>query len=296
MRRLATDVDPWLPSAMRATVTMLFYLPFFSWAVGSGKKFFPGWKQVTCLIGVSVGSQLLGNVAMQYSMGVVGVAITVPVCTGAMVIAATILARVFLKEAITGWMALAIFVLLVSIALFGTGSEAARRSMELSQLHLLRSWSALAGVVAAILSGIVFAALSVSIRSVLNRDIFRLMPIMAVTVTGVVVIWPGVFYRIGIDGLAEVAPWQWQLMVLAGLGNAAAFLCLATALKLLPVAWVNAINVSQVALAALLGVLLFSEPSSIWLWVGLLVMTAGFVLLGFRGNRFGNRLPETRSK
>jgi DME family drug/metabolite transporter len=64
-------------------------------------------------------------------------------------------------------------------------------------------------------------------------------------------------------------------------------LCLTTSLKLLPVAWVNAINVSQVALAALMGILFFAEPSSLWLWIGLGVMIVGFVILTMRGSRKG---------
>ena len=292
-RQLATEVDPWLPSAMRALVTFFFFLPMYVWASAAGKKLSSGWKSMAILTGVAFCSQLFGNVLMQYSMGVVGVAITIPLCTGAMVIASAILGRMFLKEPIDSGMALALLVLMVSIFLFRGGSEAARQSMEHSQLQMLRNWSAMSGVAAAIIPGIVFAGLSVTIRSVLNRDVFRLTPIMVVSITGIVFIWPGVFWRIGGEGLAAVTAWQWQLMIIGGLGNAVAFWCLATSLKMLPVAWVNAINVSQVALAAVLGILFFSEPSSFWLWIGLGVMTVGFLILAFRGNRTQNGLRKS---
>jgi drug/metabolite transporter (DMT)-like permease len=51
------------------------------------------------------------------------------------------------------------------------------------------------------------------------------------------------------------------------------------------VVYVNAINVAQIAMAGALGVLLFSEPISIWLSTGSITMSLGFSLLAIASSR-----------
>jgi drug/metabolite transporter (DMT)-like permease len=63
-------------------------------------------------------------------------------------------------------------------------------------------------------------------------------------------------------------------MVVAGLLNFCAFVSLSIALKSLPVVAVNLLNASQVAMAALAGIIFFSEPvtSSLITGVGLTLL------------------------
>jgi len=68
-------------------------------------------------------------------------------------------------------------------------------------------------------------------------------------------------------------------MFAAGLFNFAAFVALASSLKVLPVVAVNLINASQVAMAALAGVLLFAEPVTATLLAGIVLTVAGLVAL-----------------
>lgn len=276
MRQVATNVDPWLPQAMRASVTLLFFLPFFLMAGVSGRRLFPDRWGFGCLVAVSVLSQLAGNVTLQYAMGVLGVALTIPVCTGAMVILGAVLGRYLLGERLDLRLWIGLAVLVTSVFLFQVGSEPARAVMIVEQKAGIAVWSAGAAILASIIAGGAFAALSVTIRSVTKGSSHPLAPIMIVSAVGVTLLWPGVLWRETEPGLAGVHAWQWQVMFAAGMGNALAFLCLTTALRNLPVNQVNAINVSQVALSALAGVWFFSEPSSIWLGLGLLVMGIGF--------------------
>lgn len=285
LRRLSTDVDPLLPSAVKATVTLLFFLPAGLLAIRAGKKMMPGPWGTAVLLLVSLLNQVVGNVGLQFSMGVLGMALAIPLCTGAMVIGSALMGRFILREPLHRGLLIALLVLTASIFLFRGGAEGARRSLVDAPLQELRQWSALAGVAASILSGLAYAGLSVTIRGVLAREVNRLTPILSVVLVGTVVLWPWAWWKLGSGGLASVPGWQWELMLLAGLGNAVAFLFLAMSLQLLPVAWVNAINVSQVGMAAVAGLLFFGEPSSVWLWVGLVVMSAGFALLVQHGTR-----------
>jgi drug/metabolite transporter (DMT)-like permease len=237
---------------------------------------------------VSLVSQLAGNVLLQYSMGILGVALTIPLCTGAMVIASALLGRAFLGEPLDRHLMTALAILTVSIFLFQNQSEAAVENLSAVRLDVLQGWSTLGGVLGAIVPGIAFAGLSVTIRAVLSTETSRLMPIVTVSLVGVLVICPVALLRQG-ERIGEVGILKWEMMVLAGLGNALAFLCLASSLKLLPVAWVNAVNVLQVALATGIGIFLFGEPSSYWLWTGLAMMSGGFFLLIRRGSRGAGR-------
>jgi drug/metabolite transporter, DME family len=285
LRRLSTDVDPLLPSAVKATVTLLFFLPSVVLAIRAGQKMLPSPRGTAVLLFVSLLNQVVGNVGFQFSLGVLGMALAIPLCTGAMVIGSALMGRFILREPLHRGLLLALLVLSASIFLFRGGAEDARQSLIDAPLQELKQWSALAGVAAALLSGLAYAALSVTIRGVLARDVNRLTPILAVVLVGTVVLWPWALWKLEIAGLAAVAGWQWQLMLFAGLGNAVAFLFLAISLQLLPVAWVNAINVSQVGMAAVGGLLFFGEPSSLWLWIGLVVMATGFAMLVRHGTK-----------
>ena len=86
-----------------------------------------------------------------------------------------------------------------------------------------------------------------------------------------------VTYRLAIfdfDGtLADSADW------IFGIFNAVAFYLLTKAFHLIPVAYVNVVNASQTAMAALAGVLYFHEPSTNSLIAGITLMTAGLFLM-----------------
>jgi drug/metabolite transporter (DMT)-like permease len=68
-------------------------------------------------------------------------------------------------------------------------------------------------------------------------------------------------------------------MLLAGLCNTLAFLALTTSLSLTSVVYVNALNATQAALAALAGVVIFQEALSPWLVQGVVLTILGLVIL-----------------
>ena len=88
--------------------------------------------------------------------------------------------------------------------------------------------------------------------------------------------------RIGVEGMLETPLLSFQWMLWAGLWNSVAFIALTRSLRIVPLFYVNALNVSQVALAAIAGIFLFSEPSSISLIAGVVLTGIGLFTMKSR--------------
>lgn len=96
---------------------------------------------------------------------------------------------------------------------------------------------------------------------------------------GMISLWSYSLFRLGWEPFTQVSPEQWMTMVTAGVCNFTAFVALSTSLKALPVVAVNLINASQVAMAAVAGVILFAEPVTGTLILGILLTMAGLAIL-----------------
>jgi drug/metabolite transporter (DMT)-like permease len=79
--------------------------------------------------------------------------------------------------------------------------------------------------------------------------------------------------------MAATKPSEWQLMLLAGVGNALSFVALTISLRLTSVVYVNSLNATQAAMAALAGLLFFGEVLSPWLLVGLVLTVVGLLYM-----------------
>ena len=99
---------------------------------------------------------------------------------------------------------------------------------------------------------------------------------------GTIALWSTTLLRIGVGPLETITIEQWGVMAAAGAFNFSAFVALAVALKSLPVVAVNLINASQVALAAVAGVLLFAEPVTGPLIAGIMLTFVGLIMLAKR--------------
>ncbi len=74
--------------------------------------------------------------------------------------------------------------------------------------------------------------------------------------------------RIGTDGIAATDARGWWGMALAGVFNAAAFFALSNSLRRIPVVAVNLLNSTQAAMAGVAGWMIFQEPMTIELPIG----------------------------
>ena len=169
-------------------------------------------------------------------MGEVGLALTVPLCSGTMIIAACLLARLWLHEGVTPRSALALALLITAIVVLSLGAERAPQLAELATADA----SITAALSAACLSGVCYAVLNVTIRRLITRSMP--MPIILSTVSSVGVVSLGLaaIARTGWEPLAATELTDLGVMFIAGTFNAVAFFALTKALQLVSIVQVNA--------------------------------------------------------
>ena len=202
-------------------------------------------------------------------LGVIGLAMTVPLMYGAMIAGGALLGWLVLAESMSLRSWLAVILLMVAIGLISSGSGMLPTTF--GELSLLRI---ALGVAAACLAGISYAGINVVIRRFVTRNVSVAATLLVIGSTGVVVL-----------GLTSAATMGWQqmgnmdresalAMFVAGVFNAIAFYAIASGLRLIPVVQANAINGSQTAMAAVTGALFFNEPlgGGLLLGIGLLIV------------------------
>ena len=273
--RALADCDPVWVSCVKACATAVLVAPWLIVLHGRGLVLTPSWRLLGWLVAAGLVAQLAGNVLFQWSLGVIGVALVVPLNLGSMIVSAALVGRWFLRERVRlrTWAALA--VLVVAIGTLSLGAAAANRSMAPdSPPGGNMSWLA-AGVLAACISGVAYCILGVALRQCASRGMPVSAILTAVCLTGAVSLGALSAARIGPAAMWGTPRSDLAVMLLAGVLNAGAFLALIKALQLTGLVHVNLLNASQAAMAAVAGVVLFGEPSSAALLLGI-----GFTVLG----------------
>jgi drug/metabolite transporter (DMT)-like permease len=239
---------------------------------------------MTALVIASLICQLLGNVVFQWSLGIVGMAMAVPLTLGTQIVAGAIMGRIALNEPVTVRMAISTTVLIGAISVLSLGAGEASRSVAVVQ-QATSAWLIAAGVGAACLSGVAYALLGVVIRYAVTDSMSIPLTLVSVTLTGVIALGAVTVMRIGVSGMLATLPLDFWTMMLAGFFNAVAFLALTKSLQLIPLLYVNALSSSQAAMAAVVGILIFAERSSSTLWLGIAMTIVGLLMMQRRSTR-----------
>ncbi len=220
--------------------------------------------------------QFGGNVMFQWSLTHVGLALTVPMCFAALLVSGAIMARMFLGEVVTLRSLLAMVVLIVSILLLATGANAAAQSIIPNV-----AWSIVVGaVVAAAISGLSYATSGVVIRRIVTGDISLSATLILITTTGVVVLGALSLFLLGPQRMLETTGKEAAWMLVAGLANAVAFFSLSGAYKHATLMRVNFLNATQIAMAAIVGIVWFGEAHTAYIWLGTVLTFAGLLAMG----------------
>ena len=242
----------------------------------------PPLKQFLWLLFAAVQVQLFGGMLLQIALGTIGIALVVPIYLGAMVFGTAILGRFFLHEPVDRQTTISLVILVSAVAILSLGAEQAHDQLSKEPNEVVGGLSFVWGALAAMVVGVAYAVLAVVIRGVFKTcEIARQTPIVIVASVGMLMLGSWSLARGGFEELSHASSGNLLMLVGGGVFNAMGFFCLTGAIKLLPVVYVNAINISQAALAAVIGVLVFSERPSVFLFAGLAVMLAGFGLLTF---------------
>jgi DME family drug/metabolite transporter len=274
--RSVSDCDPVWVSAVKAAPTVVFMAPWLATMAARRQRIIPGCTVAWAIVAAGLFGQLVGNVSFQWGLSQVGVALTVPLSLGGMIVSAAILGRVFLHEPVTPRAALSLATLLAAIGVLALGAGAARASVAPSVASPLQI---AAGVAAGCLAGFAYSVLNVVIRYAVLRDMPLPTTLLLVSAAGLISLGTLAWTRIGVAGMVATKPTDLTLMLLGGVCNTLAFLSLTKSLQLTSVVYVNALNATQAALAALAGVLIFQEALSPWLVQGVALTILGLAIL-----------------
>jgi drug/metabolite transporter, DME family len=273
MRQLADlEADEMLVVGVKELVTVLVVGPYLLARAVRGERVVPPRRTLLILMAAAVAVQLGGNLLVQWAFGVVGLAITMPAIFGTMLTAAAVFSFVFLGERVPKRSIVAIVLLIGSVALLNMGADEAHRSLS-RPLVLL-------GVGAGCFAGVVFAALSTTIRFTATARVPISTIVFVTTLMGVLSLGSLSIWRLGPGGLMDTRPDQWTWMLAAGACNLIAFLAVTKGLQLTTVVHVNVLNASQVAMGAIAGIRLFNESWNVWLLMGVLLTMVGVILVG----------------
>lgn len=297
--RALTDCDPVWVSAVKTVPTALFMIPWMLHMHYRGQRAVPPLAVLAVVaIGGFVG-QVCGNIPFQWALGIIGVALTVPLNLGGMIVCGAILGRVFLHEPVTFRAAGAMLVLLVAVFVLFLGAENAHDAVRGEAATAVEgvlpatvSWphylELAGGVAAACLCGLAYAVLNTVNRYYVTRGHSLPGTLFTVSIVGMLSLGSISIWRIGLEGMLATTPRDLGLMLLAGVCNAAAFVTLTKSLQLTSLVFVNALNATQATMAALMGVLFFQEPPSPWLLTGVALTIVGLLLMRKR------RSPQDR--
>ena len=274
--RAAADFDPFWVSAVKALPTALFMAPWLVFDSRRGQPVFPRPKVWLTLASAALLGQAGGNVPFQFALREIGIAISVPLSLGAMILASAVLSRVFLGESITSRTVLAMLMLITAVSILSLGAGQAHEA----NVSHAASWGRLLLVFAGLcFSGVSYSILNVVIRRNVAREASLPATLFTVSVVGMVSLGAISWQRIGLAEMFAAPSSFWSCTLLAGVCNAIAFVALTKALQLTSVVYTNALNATQVTMAAVAGTLFFREPISSWLLIGIGLTITGLVLM-----------------
>lgn len=276
MRRLAElQCDPTWAVCNKELVTVIAVGPWLLLCGLRGHKVLPPRRALILLVLVGLTVQLGGNLGFQWALGKVGLALTIPAIFGAMLTASAIMGFALLGERVSRRSAAAIGLLLVSLAVLSLSAGAAGKSVSAFSTPLVIA----AAVGAACLAGALYALLTITIRHTVTGATRISAVVFIITVMGVLSLGPLSVYRLGAQHLLSTPATHLAWMLAAGTFNLIAFLAISKGLELTTVVHANVLNASQVAMAAIAGVMLFNEAHNRWLLFGVVLTIAGIILI-----------------
>jgi len=246
-----------------------------------------GTRLLALLVLVGLANQVGANLGLQWALGVVGLAVSTPVVFGVMLTASALLGLGFLGERVSRRSILAIGLLLAALVLLGAATYAtcpgdtpqAAQASSGPDSRLAGPLLLALGIGAPCLAGAIYAVLTTTIRHAVTSAVPIGTIVFITTLMGVLSLGPLSAYRLGAPQLLATPPEQIAWMAAAGTLNLIAFLAITKGLQLTTVVHANVLNASQVAMAAVAGTVIFAEPRTPWLLVGVGLTILGVVLI-----------------
>jgi drug/metabolite transporter, DME family len=292
LRMLAVECDRVWVLFVKEVVTVAGVVPWLVYQGCRGKLTLPSRRVVGILVVAGLMTQLTGNLPNLWSLSVIGLTVAVPLTSGVSLAASAIAGRVLLGEALSVRSMIAIGLLIASVILLSLGAEGTNEAIAATANVATGSfWVTLAFAVA-MMTGLTYCCLSVAIRHSLNGNAAPWVVLLIVPSMGVLCFAPLGIVGSGTAVLPSIAPQYWLAMIGVGLLNLVGFGAYTKGLQSIQLAHANVLNTSQVALGAVTGIMVFHEPPSPWLTLGIVLTITSMVLIG-RSAAEGPTTPET---
>ncbi len=271
-------VDPVWVSCVKAAPTAALAWWMIARRARRGLPALPPARLLPGLLAAGLFMQLGGNVSFQWALGEIGLAVCIPLVFGTLIIGGALLGRIWLGESISHRSALAMLLLVAAVTVLSFGTQDARDAVSPSADNSGLTTVVLA-TAAACLAGLAYAVCNTVIRRVATGAVSLSATLMVLSTSGVVSLGVLALARIGPGGCLQTTAAQWGVMLAAGLFNAAAFFSLGLALQTVTIVRANTINASQVAMCAVAGLILFGEPATASLGIGIALTMAGLLIV-----------------
>ncbi|MGM0487119.1 MAG: hypothetical protein ACQESR_10205 [Planctomycetota bacterium] len=265
----------WVVCLQETTAVMLLG-PWFLWRISRGSSLTCSRRSLLILILAALAVQLLGNLGIQWSFGIVGLVVSLPMVFSAMLIGGTVIGVVVFSESLHPRSMVAVGIVIVSIGLLSWGG--AEESQPLTASVGLPI--TLLAIAAAGVGGITFATLGAALRHAAHARIPVPLTVIIVTGTGTVSLGLLCLVRMGPSEMLATESTVWMWGGAAGLCNVAAFAFITKGMKLTTLVHANVLNASQVAMGALAGIIVFQESWNPWLLAGIMLTITGIMLFG----------------
>lgn len=276
--RQSVSVDSFFVAAMKSGPTIVFLTPYLLAMKWTGRRVAVSPHLIPRFALVSLIGQVGGNGSFQFALTKIGLAATVPITLGSLLIASAILGRWMLGESVRRRTAIAIAILIVAVFLLAQSGTTAAAGIAGDALR----WEQFSGAIFAVGSGVSYAIFSTTMRLSMQQGLQSATAMWISGMVGTTALLGIVLSRISLESLSELPVGLWQSMVLAGVFNFVAFVAITTAMRVLPIVAVHLLNASQVAMAATAGVVLFNEPTTWKLVTGIALTMSGLIVLATR--------------
>lgn len=274
----ALQIEPTIAVSIREAVTVVLVGPWLLLQLLRGRPVGLPARAVGILVAVSAAAQIVGNQSHQWALGVVGLSIVVPSSFAAVLITGPLLGRFFLGEPVAARSWAAVAMVISAIVVLSSGAQSAEPLAIDASGGL--SGTVIAAVLGSALAGMTYATLTVAIRKNVSGDAPAATVMLLVTGMGVITVGPISCARVGFEGWQALPAEAWFWLLTAGSLNFLGFASLTNGLRKTPVVHANVLGAAQVAIAAMAGLLIFREPLTITLIIGVSLTICGILLIG----------------
>ena len=278
--RSVDHCDPFWVSCVKAIPTILVMIPWLLFRFSKGHRKCPALKAIILLSLMAFITHLFGNVGFQWSLDKIGIGIAVPLCLGMAIVTGAIVDGLFMDAKPSARTIGCMLVLIVAVITLSVGGEDAFASLKQELAARDPNTPLLIfAILAVIVSGITYGIFGAVLKTAVQRGVSQPMLMLIVSTAGLLFLLGFSFQQLAWEDAVNLEGWNLSRMLLAGVCNTIAFVALVSALQILPVTSVNVFNASQAAMGALAGVLIFGEPATAWMVIGIVLTMVGLVAM-----------------